>query len=157
MSVKSIPDGHHTLTPYLLIRDAARALDFYQRAFNAVVACRLDGPTGKVMHAQIRIGDSMLMLADECPEMGGHSPQALGGSPVVLHLYIEDCDALFAQAISAGATSRFPVQDQFYGDRSGTLLDPFGHLWTLSTHKEDLTIEQIKARAAQYRPPAAAH
>lgn len=152
MSVKSIPDGHHTLTPYLIIRDAVRALDFYQRAFGAVVVCRMDGPGGKVMHASIRIGDSIVMLADECPEMGAQSPQALNGSPVVLLLYVEDCDALFAQAVAAGASIRFPVQDQFYGDRSGTVTDPFGHCWTIATHKEDLTIEQIQQRAAQAHP-----
>ncbi len=152
MSVKSIPDGHHTLTPYLIIRDAVRALDFYQRAFGAVVVYRMDGPGGKVMHASIRIGDSIVMLADECPEMGAQSPQALNGSPVVLLLYVEDCDALFAQAVAAGASIRFPVQDQFYGDRSGTVTDPFGHCWTIATHKEDLTIEQIQQRAAQAHP-----
>ncbi len=146
--VNFIPPGYHTATPYLIINGAARALEFYKQAFGATELMRMAGPDGKVGHAEIRIGDSNIMLADECPEMQARSPQALGGTPVSLMLYLEDADAVIARAVSAGANVLRPVQDQFYGDRSGTIADPFGHTWTIATHKEDLSPEEIGKRAA---------
>jgi PhnB protein len=149
MSVKAIPDGYHSVTPYLIVSDAARALEFYKQAFGAVELMRLDGPNGKVMHAEVKIGDSPVMLADEFPEMDAISPQTLKGTPVSLMIYVEDVDARFKQAVTAGAKVQREVQDQFYGDRSGTLVDPFGHVWSLATHVEDVTMEQVKERLAQ--------
>jgi PhnB protein len=146
MAVKPIPDGYYTITPYLVMKDAARALDFYKKAFGATELFRFPGPGGKVGHAEIKIGNSPLMLADEHPEMGFRGPQALGGTPVSILLYVEDVDARFNQAIAAGATVMRPVQDQFYGDRSGTLTDPFGHVWTIATHKEDVSMEEMHRR-----------
>ena len=148
MAVQFKPDGYHTATPYLIIQGAAKAIEFYKQAFEATELMRLDSPGGKIGHAEIKIGDSILMLADEHPEMGFRSPQALGGTPVSLMLYVVDSDAMFAQAIAAGGTLQRPIQDQFYGDRSGQLIDPFGHVWTISTHKEDLTPAEIEARLA---------
>lgn len=148
MAVKPIPEGYHSVTPYLVVKGAAAALEFYKKAFGAVELMRLEIPGGKIGHAEIRIGDSPVMLADEFPEMGAISPQTLGGAGVSLMVYVEDVDARFRQAIQAGGTEVRPVQDQFYGDRSGTLKDPFGHQWTLGTHKEDLTPEEIGKRAA---------
>ena len=147
--VKAVPDGYHAVTPYLIVRDGAQALDFYVRAFGAEELYRIDMGGGKLGHAELRIGDSVVMLADEHPEMGHKSPQAYGGTPVSLLLYVEDCDALVQQAVSAGAKLVRPLQDQFYGDRSGTVVDPFGHMWTVATHKEDLTSDEIKQRAAE--------
>lgn len=146
MAVKPIPDGYHTATPYLIVRDAARAIDFYTRAFGAMELMRLPDPSGKMRHAEIKIGNSPIMLADEFPDMGYRSPQSLGGAAVGLMLYVEDVDAQFSQAIAAGAKVLNPVADQFYGDRSGTLEDPFGHVWTLATHKEDVAPEEIHRR-----------
>lgn len=145
--VKPIPEGYHTVTPYLIVHDAARALDFYKRAFGATELFRYDRD-GKVGHAEIRIGDSPIMLADEHPEMGAHSPQKLGGSPITILLYVEDVDALVAQALAAGGTLQRPVEDKFYGDRSGSVQDPFGHVWHIATHKEDVTPEEMERRAA---------
>ena len=145
---KPIPDGYHTATPYLIIKDAASAIEFYKKAFGATELLRMAGPDGKVMHAEIKIGDSPIMIADEFPEMGARSPQSLGGSPVNIYLYVEDVDALFSQAIAAGAKVLMPVKDQFYGDRSGGVTDPFGHVWYIATHKEDLTPDEIRQRAA---------
>jgi len=147
-TTKAIPDGYHTATPYLIVKGAAQALDFYKRAFGATEKMRMDGPGGKVMHAEIKIGDSPIMLADEFPQMNALSPQALGGSPVFLLLYVQDVDGMVAQATAAGAKIVKPVQDQFYGDRSGTLSDPFGHLWTIATHKEDVSPEEMQKRMA---------
>lgn len=147
MSVKPIPDGYHSVTPYLILTGAAQGLEFYQQAFGATVTLRMDGPGGKIMHAEIRIGDSVIMLADECPEMNAISPTTLKGTPVSLMIYVEAVDTVFSRAIAAGATVRRAVQNQFYGDRSGTLVDPFGHVWTISTHTEDLTPEEIAKRA----------
>ena len=144
MAVQPIPDGYHSVTPYLIVNDGAAALEFYKQAFDATEVMRMPGPGGKVMHAEIRIGDSIVMLADEFPEQHLRGPLALGGSPVGICLYVEDVDTQFAQAIQAGAKERRPLQDQFYGDRSGTVEDPFGHNWTLATHKEDLTPEEIE-------------
>jgi PhnB protein len=148
MAVRPIPEGYHTVTSYLIIKDAARALDFYKQAFGAVELMRMAGPDGCIGHAEIRIGDSPIMLADEFPGMGFRSPQSLGGTPVSLLLYVEDVDKRFSQAVAAGATVLRPVKDQFYGDRSGTLKDPFGHTWHLSTHKEDVSVEEIARRMA---------
>ena len=146
MTVKAIPDGYYTATPYLIVKGAARAIEFYKKAFGATELMRLADPSGKVGHAEIRIGNSPIMLADEFPEMGARSPEAFGGSPVSIALYVEDVDERFRQAIAAGAKEVRPVQDQFYGDRSGTLTDPFGHTWTIATHKEDLSPEEISKR-----------
>lgn len=154
MAVKPIPDGYHTVTPYLIIKGAAAALDFYQRALGAREVVRMPGPDGKVMHAEIQIGDSMIMLADEFPEMGALSPQTIGGTAVGLCLYIPDVDAVFQQAVAAGAKIERPLQNQFYGDRSGTIIDPFGHKWTLSTHIEDVSPEEMQRRMAAMQPPA---
>jgi len=148
MAVQFKPEGYHTATPYLILQGAAKAIEFYKRAFGATELMRIDAPGDKIGHAEIRIGDSIIMLADEHPEMGFRGPQALGGTPVSLMLYVEDSDAMFAQAIAAGGTVQKPIQDQFYGDRSGQMIDPFGHVWTISTHKEDLTPAEIEARLA---------
>jgi PhnB protein len=153
MAVKPVPDGYHTATPYLIIQGAAGALEFYKKAFAARELMRFPGPGGKVMHAEIKIGDSLIMLADEFPEMGFRSPQALGGSPVGIALYVEDVDAVFDRAVTAGAKVVKPVQDQFYGDRSGTVTDPYGHVWTIATHKEDVSHEEIQKRMAAMKPP----
>jgi PhnB protein len=148
MAVKPIPDGYHTLTPYLIVKGAARALDFYQKAFGATELMRMADPSGRIGHAEIKVGDSVLMMADEHPEMGALSPQSLGGSSVFILLYVEDVDARFNQAVAAGAQVVRPLADQFYGDRSGTLTDPFGHKWTIATHKEDVSPEEIEWRLA---------
>lgn len=148
MPVKPIPDGYHTVTPYLIVQGAARAIDFYKQAFGASELMRLADPSGKVGHAEIRIGDSPVMLADEFPEMGVRGPLSLGGAAVHMLIYVEDVDARFAQAIAAGGKETRPLKDQFYGDRSGTLVDPFGHQWTLATHKEDLAPGEIDKRFA---------
>lgn len=152
MTVKPIPDGYHTVTPYLIIDGAADAIEFYKKAFGAVEQMRMPGPNGKVMHAEIKIGDSPIMLADEFPEMDIRGPKSLGRSPVSILLYVEDVDTLFAQAISAGAKEKKPLADQFYGDRTGSIEDPFGHQWTIATHKEDLTPEQIQQRMEKAMP-----
>lgn len=146
--VKPIPEGYHTATPYLIVRDAARAIEFYKKAFGAIELLRFPSPDGKIMHAEIRIGDSPIMLADEVPEMGARGPESLGGSPVSILLYVEDVDALFSQAVAAGAKVQRPVKDQFYGDRSGGVTDPFGHVWYIATHKEDVSPEEMRKRAA---------
>jgi PhnB protein len=150
MAVQPIPAGYHTVTPYLIVSGAEKALEFYKSGLGATEVMRMADPSGKVMHAEIKIGDSMIMLADEFPEMGAKSPLTIGGSPVGICLYVEDVDARFQQAIAAGAKEERPVKDQFYGDRSGTLRDPFGHQWTIATHKEDLTPEEIGKRAQEW-------
>ena len=147
MPVKPIPDGYQAVTPYLIVSGAARALDFYKQVFGAVELMRLAGPNG-VAHAEMRIGESVVMLADESPDMGYTGPVALGGSPVSLMLYVADVDATFQRAVAAGAVQQRPVQDQFYGDRSGTLEDPFGHVWTVATHIEDVAPDEIDRRLA---------
>lgn len=146
MTVKAIPDGYHSVTAYLTCKDCDAALDFYKRAFSATETFRLEASEGLIGHAEIVIGDSPVMLADPIAEAGNKSPEELGGSPVTMMIYVEDCDALFAQAIAAGATEVAPLADQFYGDRSGIVKDPFGHVWTLATHKEDLTPEEVGQR-----------
>lgn len=149
MPVKPIPEGYHSVTPYLVIKGAAKAIDFYKRAFGAVELFHMEGPDGRIGHAEIKIGNSPVMLADEHPHMGFKGPQSLGGTPVSLMIYVEDVDKVFPQAVAAGATVTRPLQDQFYGDRSGTLTDPFGHVWTVSTHKEDVPPEELEKRAAE--------
>jgi PhnB protein len=146
--VKPIPTGYHAITPYLIIDGAARAIEFYQRAFDAKELMRIPAPKDRVGHAEIKVGDSVIMLADEHPEMDAYAPTHFNGSPVSLLLYVTDVDKQFKQALAAGATEVRPVADQFYGDRSGCLKDPFGHLWHLSTHKEDLSTEEINRRLA---------
>ena len=143
---KPIPDGLHGATPYLCCRNAAEAIDFYTRAFRATEVMRLAEPGGRIGHAEIRIGDALIMISDEYPELDVHSPQALGGTPVRIHLYVEDVDALASEAVAAGAKMLIPVSDQFYGDRSGRLADPFGHVWIFSTHKEDVSAEEMQKR-----------
>ena len=147
MTVKPMPEGYHTVTPYLMIERAAEAIGFYKRALGATELFRLAQPNGKIGHAEIKVGDSIIMLADPCEQGAFRPPRSLGGSSVGLHVYVDDVDAQFAQAVSAGAKAVKPVQDQFYGDRTGTLEDPFGHIWFLATHKEDLTPEEINRRA----------
>ena len=146
--VKPIPEGYHTVTPYLIINGAARALEFYQQAFGATEVYRMTDKSGRVGHAEIKIGDSHIMLADEHPEIGARSPQAFGGSPISLALYVEDVDALVKQAVAAGGKLIRPVADQFYGDRTGGVEDPFGHVWYIATHVEDVAPEELERRAA---------
>lgn len=146
--VKPIPDGYHAITPYLAIKGAAAAIDFYKRAFGATEIMRMNQPDGRVGHTELQFGDSKIMLADEYPEMDFRGPGSVGGTPVQLHFYVDDVDAVVKQAEAAGAKVIRPVQDQFYGDRSGTLQDPFGHVWQVSTHKEDLSPDEIAKRAA---------
>ena len=150
MAVMPIPKGYHTVTPYLIINGAAKALDFYQRAFGAKELFRMPMPGGQIGHAEIEIGDSRIMLSDEHPQMGYRGPQSLGGSPVGIMLYVEDVDERFQRAIAAGGKELRAVQDQFYGDRSGTLTDPFGHVWTISTHKEDVSPAEIERRGKEF-------
>ncbi len=145
---KPIPKGFHTITPHLVVRDAGKAIEFYQRAFGAEASGVHRTPDGKIMHAELKIGDSYLMLNDEFPEMKVLSPATLGGSPVTIHLYVEDVDALFKQAVAAGATATMPVMDQFWGDRYGKVSDPFGHNWSIATHKEDVNQEELTRRGA---------
>ncbi|MFW6192240.1 MAG: VOC family protein [Gemmatimonadota bacterium] len=147
--VQPIPEGYHTLTPHLNVHDAEAALAFYAEAFRAEETFRMDGPKGEVAHAEMRIGDSHFMLADEMEAWGNRSPRTLGGTPTSLMLYVEDADAVFGQAIEAGAEEVMPVQDHFYGDRSGTLEDPFGHRWMVSTHVEDVPPEELERRGEE--------
>jgi PhnB protein len=145
---KPIPDGYHTATPYLIVKGAAQAIEFYKKAFGATESLRMAQPGGKVGHAEIRKGDSTIMLADEAPEVEARSPQTIGGSPVSILLYVEDVDAVFARAVAAGAVVQRPVADQFYGDRTGGVKDPFGHVWYIATHVEDVSPEEMRKRAA---------
>jgi len=149
MAVKPIPDGYHSVTPYLIVDDAARAIEFYKKAFSAVELMRMPAPGGKIGHAEIRVGDSPIMLADESPEMGHRSARTLGGSPISLMVYVEDVDARVAQAVAAGGKLVRPVANQFYGDRSGGVDDPFGYHWYLATHVEDVPPEEMKKRMAK--------
>jgi len=145
--VKPIPEGYHSLTPYLIIDGAADAIEYYKKAFGAVELFRTDHG-GKIGHAEMKIGDSPFMLADEHPEMGYRSPNSIGSTPVSLMIYVEDVDTVYKQAIDAGGKEVKALQDQFYGDRSGTLTDPFGHVWTVATHKEDVAPEEMEKRIA---------
>lgn len=148
MAVHWKPDGYHTVTPYITVRGAAAALEFYKTALGATEVMRFDMPDGSVAHAEIQIGDSKVMLGDENPDFGNKSPQALGGTAGGMCVYVADCDAVFNKAVAAGATVMKPLADQFYGDRSGTVIDPFGHAWTLATHIEDVTEEEMQKRMA---------
>jgi len=156
MAVKPIPDGYHSVTPYLIVDDAARAIEFYKKAFSAVELMRMPAPGGKIGHAEIRVGDSPIMLADESPEMGHRSARTLGGSPISLMVYVEDVDARVAQAVAAGGKLVRPVANQFYGDRSGGVDDPFGYHWYLATHVEDVPPEEMKKRIAKMMESASA-
>ena len=147
-AVKPIPEGYHSVTPYLVVKGAVRAIEFYEKAFGARQLFRMMGPDGRVGHAELEIGDSRLMLADEHPEIGARSPHSIGGSPVTIHLYVDDVDATVARALTAGAQLTRPVADQFYGDRNAGLTDPFGHVWFVATHKEDVPTDELERRAA---------
>ena len=149
MPVKPIPDGYPNLTPYLIVADGPAAVAFYQQAFGAKLRLKLDRPDGKIGHAELEIGDSLVMLADEFPPMDAKAPAAYGGTPVSLHLYVDDADAVAARAVAAGARLKRPLENQFYGDRLGTIEDPFGHVWHISTHIEDVSPEEIGRRAAE--------
>ena len=147
MAVNPIPQGYHSVTPYLIIEGAGEAIEFYKKAFGAKELFRFPGPDGTVGHAEIKIGDSPIMLADAYPAMGYNGPKSLGGSPVSLMIYVENVDTVFNQAVEAGATVKEAVSDKFYGDRIGSLIDPFGHVWHVSTHKEDVSMEEMEKRA----------
>lgn len=153
---RAIPEGYHSITPYLYMSDAQGAIEFYKRAFGAVEIFRMDAPGGKIGHAELRIGDSIVMLADEFPEMGARSPQSIGGSPMSLLLYVENVDEVFERAVKEGATVDRPVQNQFYGDRTGGVKDPFGHTWYIATHVEDVPPEEMQKRAAEEMAKTAA-
>jgi PhnB protein len=147
MAVKKIPDGYNRVSPYLIVNGAERALEFYKQAFGAVEIFRHKAPDGKIGHAEVRIGDTIIMVADEFPAHDAHGPRKFGGSPVSLHVYCDDVDAVATKAVAAGGKMKRPVADQFYGDRLGTLEDPFGHTWHLSTHIEDVPPEELDRRA----------
>ncbi len=149
MSVKPIPEGYHSVTPYLIVRGGAAAIDFYSKAFGAVELFRFPAPDGKIGHAEIKIGDSPIMLADEYPDMGYHSPLSIGGSAVSLMIYVEDVDAVFEQAVRAGAKVTMPLDDMFWGDRYGKLEDPFGHHWSIGTHVRDVSPEEMRKAMEQ--------
>jgi PhnB protein len=147
-NVKPIPDGYHTIIPYLSIKGAAAAIEFYKKAFGATESMRLAQPDGRIGHAELQLGDSRVMLADEFPDMDFRSPLSMGGSPVHIHLYVDDVDAVVSRAVGAGAKVIRPVQNQFYGDRTGTVADPYGHIWHVATHTEDISPDEIRKRAA---------
>jgi uncharacterized glyoxalase superfamily protein PhnB len=145
----AIPEGFHTVTPHLVIQGADKAIEFYKKAFGAEELFRMPGMDGKgVGHAELQIGNSRIMIGDECPQMNAHSPVTLKGTPVTIHLYVEDCDKVFKQATAAGAQVTMPLTDMFWGDRYGKVKDPFGHHWSVATHKEDVTPEECAKRAA---------
>jgi PhnB protein len=155
MPVRPVPEGYSTVTPYLIVSGAANAIDFYTRVFNAKELMRFGGPDGKVGHAELQIGDSRIMLADEHPQMGYRSPKALGGSATSIMLYVDDVDRVFKRAVDAGSKTQQELKNQFYGDRSGTVIDPFGHVWTIATHVEDVSPEEMQRRMeAQTTAPA---
>ena len=154
-SVKPIPDGYPIVIPYLYVKGAAKAIEFYKSVFGAAERVRMPGPNGSVGHAELKLGDSMIMLSDEHPTMGALGPQSVGGSPVTLHVYATDVDAVVKKALAAGATLERPVKDQFYGDRSGLLVDPFGHKWYVATHVEDVSPDEMKKRMAAAMSQAA--
>jgi len=147
--VKPIPKGYHTISPNLIVNDASRAIDFYKRAFGAEEVFRMNSPDGKVVHAELKIGDSMLMLSDEMPGGKCRAPLSLGGSPVNIFLYVEDVDRVFKRAVDAGGKVEMPVADMFWGDRWGSLTDPFGHSWSLATHKEDVKPDELRRRGQE--------
>jgi PhnB protein len=147
---KPIPEGYHTLTTYLSVDDASAAIDYYQRAFGAKERGRMAGPDGTIGHAELEIGDSLLMLADALPQFTARPPKELGGTTTSVFMYVEDIDAVYKQAIDSGATSVMEPDDMFWGDRFGSLLDPFGHLWTIATHVEDVSPEEMKKRSEEF-------
>jgi PhnB protein len=147
---KPIPDGFTTLTPHIIVRDAEKAIDFYKQAFGAEERGRHEGPDGKIMHAEVKIGNSILMLNDEFPEMGGVSPLTVGKTSTTLHMYVDDADAVFDRAVKAGANVIMPVSDMFWGDRYGMVSDPFGHQWSIATHKQDLTAAEVEKAAQEF-------
>ena len=156
MATKAIPDGYHSATPYLIVKGAANAIDYYKRAFGATELFRMADEKGTIGHAEIRIGDSVIMLADETPGAVCHTPRSLGGTSVGMMIYVNDVDSVFKRAVEAGGKSLRPLTNQFYGDRSGTLEDPYGHVWTVATHVEDVPPEELKRRAQQaMKSPAA--
>jgi PhnB protein len=146
--VKPIPDGYRAVTPYLIVEGAARAIDFYKGVFGAKERMRMDAPGGKIGHAELELADSVIMLADQSPEMGARSPQSIGGSPVHIMLYVDDVDATVERALAAGARLQMPVENKFYGDRTGGIVDPFGHVWYVGTHVEDVPPAEMEKRAA---------
>jgi PhnB protein len=146
-NVKAIPDGYHSITPYITVDGGAAAIEFYKKVFDAVERLRMDGPDGKIGHTELLIGDSVLMMSDEYPEMNARGPKTVGGSPVSLALYVTDVDAVVKKAVAAGATLERPVENRFYGDRTGTIKDPFGHTWHIGTHVEDVSPEELQKRA----------
>ena len=148
-NVKPIPDGYPRVSPYLCIDGAADAIEFYTKVFGATERTRMPAPEGKIGHAELQIGDSVIMLSDEFPEMGNRSPKSVGGTPVILSVYVEDVDGVFGQAIDLGAKSVQEVENQFYGDRSGQFQDPFGHRWSVATHVEDVAADEMAKRAAE--------
>jgi PhnB protein len=145
-NVKPVPEGFHSVTPYLFVRSAASAIDFYKNIFGATEIMRMPGANGKIMHAELRIGDSIVMLADENPQTGVMSPQTIGGFSVGMHLYVENVDQVIQKAVESGAKLLRPIKNQFYGDRSGSILDPFGHMWSVATHVEDVSPEEMRKR-----------
>lgn len=147
--IKAIPDAYKAATPYLIVNDGTAAIDFYKRAFGAVEVMKFDMPGGKIGHAEMKIGNSLFMLADEAPEMGAVSPATVGGTPVSMMVYVNDIDLFFAKALAEGAREERAVEDKFYGDRSGNLIDPYGHKWTFATHKEDVSPEEMKRRMSE--------
>ena len=146
MAVSHVPEGYSSVTPYLIVDGAARAIDFYKDVFDATELMRFDGPDGRIAHAELQIGDARIMLADEQPDKGHRSPRSLGGSGTGLMLYVEDVNRVFMRAIDTGGDVKEAVKDQFYGDRSGTFTDPFGHVWTIATHVEDVSPEEMQRR-----------
>jgi PhnB protein len=147
-NVKPIPEGYHSVTPYLIIKGAADAIEYYKKSFGATELFRMPTPDGKIGHAELKIGDSPIMLSDEHPDLGHVGPQTLGGTPVGIMIYVDDVDTIYKRAISGGGQEIKPLQDQFYGDRSGTLKDPFGHMWTVATHVEDVAPAEMEKRMA---------
>jgi PhnB protein len=147
-NIKTVPEGYRSLTPYLFIKGAAAAIEFYKNVFGATERMRMPGPEGRVMHAELQIGDSILMLADESPQMGALSPQTIGGSGSLISVYVADVDAAVAKAVAGGAKIVRPVKEQFYGDRTGGIIDPYGHIWSVATHVEDVSPEEMRKRAA---------
>jgi PhnB protein len=147
MKVKPVPEGYHTVTPYLVLRNATKAIDFYKRAFGAKEVNRMEGPNGKIGHAELKIGDSIIMLSDEMPGTGSRSPESIGGTAIGLFLYVENVDSVYDQAVTAGAKADQRPADMFWGDRYGKLTDPFGHSWSIATHKEDVSPEEMRKRA----------
>ncbi len=146
MTVKPIPDGFHTATPHLIVKNAPAAIEFYKKAFGAEEMMRLTDPSGRIAHAEIKIGDSPIMIGEEFPDWGSLSPQSLAGSPVIIHLYVEDPDGLADRSVAAGGKVLIPVNDQFYGDRAGRVEDPFGHIWVIAARKQEMTTEEMQRR-----------